>query len=59
MIPINLLPHRAERRKAQTRQFAVLSVMTVVLAGAIVVAVHGLFATRIENQLDRNKYLQT
>ena len=59
MIPINLLPHRAERRKAQTRQFAVLSVMTVVLAGAIVGAVHTLFAARIENQQDRNKYLQT
>ncbi len=59
MIPINLLPHRAERRQAQTRQFAVLSVMTVVLAGAIVGAVHTLFAARIENQLDRNKYLQT
>ncbi len=59
MIPINLLPHRAERRKAQTRQFAVLAVMTVVLAGAIVGAVHTLFAGRIENQLDRNKYLQT
>jgi len=59
MIPINLLPHRAERRKAQTRQFAVLAVMTVVLAGAIVGAVHTLFASRIENQLSRNKYLQT
>ena len=59
MIPINLLPHRAERRKAQQRQFFVLAGMTVGLGAAIVVAVHGLFATRIENQLDRNKYLQT
>jgi len=59
MIPINLLPHRAERRKAQTRQFAVLAIMTVVLGAAIVGAVHTLFATRIENQLDRNRYLQT
>ena len=59
MIPINLLPHRAERRKAQQRQFFVLAAMTVGLGAAIVVAVHGLFATRIENQLDRNKYLQT
>ena len=58
MIPINLLPHRAERRKAQQRQFFVLAAMTVGLGAAIVVAVHGLFATRIENQLDRNKYLQ-
>lgn len=59
MIPINLLPHRAERRKAQQRQFFVLAGMTVGLGAAIVIAVHGLFATRIENQLDRNKYLQT
>lgn len=59
MIPINLLPHRAERRKAQQRQFFVLAGMTVGLGAAILVAVHGLFATRIENQLDRNKYLQT
>jgi type IV pilus assembly protein PilN len=59
MIPINLLPHRAERRKAQQRQFFILAGMTVGLGAAIVVAVHGLFATRIENQLDRNKYLQT
>ena len=59
MIPINLLPHRAERRKAQQRQFFVLVGMTVGLGAAIVVAVHGLFAGRIENQLDRNKYLQT
>ncbi|HKQ23515.1 MAG TPA: PilN domain-containing protein [Burkholderiales bacterium] len=59
MIPINLLPHRAQRRKAQQRQFFVLAGMIVGLGAAIVVAVHGLFATRIENQLDRNKYLQT
>ncbi len=59
MIPINLLPHRAERRKAQQRQFFVLAGMIVGLGAAIVVAVHGLFATRIETQQDRNKYLQT
>jgi type IV pilus assembly protein PilN len=59
MIPINLLPHRAERRKGQQRQFFVLAGMTVGLGAAIVIAVHGLFATRIENQLERNKYLQT
>ena len=59
MIPINLLPHRAERRKAQTRQFAVLAIMTVVLGAAIVGAVHTLFASRIENQQARNRYLQT
>lgn len=59
MIPINLLPHRAERRKAQQRQFFVLAGMTLGLSAAIVVAVHGVFAGRIENQIDRNKYLET
>ncbi len=59
MIPINLLPHRAARRKAAQKQFAVLAAMTVGLAAAIVVAVHTFFAERIENQLERNRYLET
>jgi type IV pilus assembly protein PilN len=58
MIPINLLPHRAARRKAAQQQFAILAVMTVVLAGVIVFAVHTIFAERIENQIERNKYLE-
>jgi len=58
MIPINLLPHRAARRKAAQKQFAVLAVMTVVLAGAIVGVVHTFFAERIETQLERNRYLE-
>jgi len=59
MIPINLLPHRAERRKAQQRQFAGLAVATLLLAAVIVGAVHTVFAGRIENQMNRNKYLET
>jgi len=59
MIPINLLPHRAARRKAQQQQFFVLAGMTLGLAAAIVVAVHTFFATRIENQVERNKYLES
>jgi type IV pilus assembly protein PilN len=59
MIPINLLPHRAERRKAQQRQFVGLAVATLLLAGVIVGAVHTVFAGRIENQMNRNKYLET
>ncbi|HEX4986649.1 MAG TPA: PilN domain-containing protein [Burkholderiales bacterium] len=59
MIPINLLPHRAARRKAQQQQFFILAGMTVGLAAAIVVAVHTFFAGRIENQVERNKYLQS
>ena len=59
MIPINLLPHRAERRKAQQRQFFVLAAVTAGFAAAIVVVVHGFFAGRIENQNQRNKYLES
>ncbi len=59
MIPINLLPHRAARRKAQQQQFFILAGMTVGLAAAIVIAVHTFFAGRIENQVERNKYLES
>lgn len=59
MIPINLLPHRAARRKAQQQQFFILAGMTVGLAAVIVFAVHTLFAQRIEEQVGRNKYLET
>lgn len=59
MIPINLLPHRAARRKAQQQQFFVLAGLTLALAGTIVVAVHIFFAGRIENQVERNKYLES
>ena len=59
MIPINLLPHRAARRKAQQQQFFVLAGMTVGLAAAIVVAVHIVFAGLIETQVERNKYLES
>ncbi|HWA13599.1 MAG TPA: PilN domain-containing protein [Burkholderiales bacterium] len=58
MIPINLLPHRAARRKAAQQQFAILAGMTVALAGAIVVLVHLSFADRIENQMERNRFLE-
>ena len=59
MIPINLLPHRAARRKAQQQQFFVLAGFTLGLAAAIVVAVHTFFAGRIETQVVRNKYLES
>jgi type IV pilus assembly protein PilN len=59
MIPINLLPHRAARRKAQQQQFFVLAGMTVSLAVAIAVVVHAFFAGRIEEQVERNRYLES
>jgi type IV pilus assembly protein PilN len=57
MIPINLLPHRAQRRAAQKRQFFVLAGMTFGLGVAIVALVHTWFAGQIEYQNGRNQYL--
>jgi len=57
MIPINLLPHREARRKAQQRQFLALAGGTIGLGVAVVVLVHGFLAQRIETQNQRNKYL--
>jgi type IV pilus assembly protein PilN len=58
MIPINLLPHRAERRRALQRQFIVLVSLTTVLAGLIWFAGHGFLEGRIENQERRNQFLE-
>ncbi len=57
MIPINLLPHRAERRKAQQRQFAVMAAVVAAIGVGVAVLVHGFFAQRIDAQNERNKYL--
>ncbi len=57
MIPINLLPHRAQRRAAQRRQFFVLAGAVVATGTAIVIAVHTYFSGQIEYQNGRNEYL--
>jgi type IV pilus assembly protein PilN len=58
MIPINLLPHRAERRKAQQRQFLVLAGAAALIGVGVVVLGHGLLAQRIDTQIARNRYLE-
>ena len=58
MIPINLLPHRAERRRAQQRQFLAMAGVTAAIGAGLVVLVHGFFAQRIDNQNNRNRYLE-
>jgi len=55
---INLLPHREERRKAARNHFFVLAGMTVALGAAIVLLVHGYYATRISTQAERNDFLK-
>ena len=58
MIRINLLPHREEKRRAKQRQFASLSVLSVLLAVLIWGAVHAAISAQIYYQERRNAYLQ-
>lgn len=57
MIRINLLPHRAEKRKARQIQFYTFSAITLLLAAMLVGFVHAVINTQIENQERRNRYL--
>lgn len=57
MIRINLLPHRAEKRKAQQIQFIAFSVISVILGAVIVGLVHVAIIAQIDNQERRNEYL--
>ena len=58
MIPINLLPHRAERRKKLQQQFAILAVLTVVIGGIVWFMGHSILERRISVQDQRNKFLE-
>jgi len=58
MAHINLLPWREEQRQEQTRQFATVTVLSMVLTGAIIFMVHVTFNNQIEHQKLRNKMLQ-
>lgn len=58
MIRVNLLPHRAEKRKARQLQFIILSVISLVLGGVIVGFVHVAISTQISYQERRNAYLK-
>ena len=57
-IRINLLPHREQKRQARQRQFITLALSLAVLGVAVVILVHGVLASRIENQNDRNNLLK-
>ncbi len=58
MIRINLLPHRALKRKALQRQFFVVAAAVALFGVGIWFIVHTLLADRIEDQLARNHYLE-
>ncbi len=57
MIRVNLLPHRAEKRKARQLQFIILSVLSLVAAVVVVGLVHVAIITQISYQERRNNYL--
>jgi type IV pilus assembly protein PilN len=59
MVRINLLPHREQKRQARQRQFVSLAIGLAVLGIAMVGLGHVVIAARIDNQVSRNKLLQT
>ncbi len=59
MIRINLLPHREQKRQARQRQFISLSIGLAILGLAVVLLVHVILGTQIENQQSRNALLKT
>jgi type IV pilus assembly protein PilN len=58
MMRINLLPHRAEKRRAKQIQFIALGVISVVLAGILVGVVQVAIDAKISYQERRNAYLK-
>lgn len=58
MIRINLLPHRAEKRRAKQIQFIVLSAISFVTGALLVVLVHFAISSQIDYQNRRNEYLK-
>ena len=57
MMRINLLPHRAEKRRARQVQFIAISVISVLLGAVLVGAVQVAVSTQISFQERRNTYL--
>lgn len=58
MIRINLLPHRAEKRRAKQLQFVVLSGISLAIGALIVALVHVAISSQIDYQNRRNDYLK-
>ena len=56
---INLLPHRAERRKRARQHFYVLAGGTAIVGALIVFAVHVFYAKKIDAQDESNAFLKS
>lgn len=54
---INLLPWREELRQEQKKQFAMMAVMTAILAAAIWGLIHFQMQSKIDYQLSRNNFM--
>ena len=59
MIRVNLLPHREIRRKAQQQQFFIMLGTVAAIGAGIWFGVHTYLEDQFNNQVSRNKYLQT
>lgn len=58
MIRVNLLPHRAEKRRAKQLQFIILSAISLVSGALVVGFVHAAISSQISYQERRNEYLK-
>ena len=58
MIRVNLLPHRAEKRRARQIQLVAFGAIALLLGIAIVGFVHAAISTQISYQERRNQYLK-
>lgn len=58
MIRINLLPHRAEKRRARRTQFFTLGAGALILGGLVVFLVHGIIAGYTSAQERENEFLK-
>ncbi len=58
MMRINLLPHRARKRKARQVQLVAFSVISLILGVLVVGMVHTYISTEISYQERRNEYLK-
>lgn len=59
MIRINLLPHRAERRKTLRQQFFALSGLVAVLAGLVWFVGFSYISNQIDSQTEKNNFLKS
>lgn len=57
MTRINLLPWREEQRQEQKKQFVMMTMLTCILAAAIVGLIHIQMASKIDYQISRNKFV--